>query len=159
MFGLFGSPAHTDPRLGKLVRRRGLWRGTIELTPGSPIPLALSGSRSAPSAEATQAAADLAQSFPAWQADVERALYEHYWPYSESIAAGEEPPAPEGFPRIATPDDVRAHATALFVVVAPLAGRLTVEIGYSTVWDDEHTLGVRFQGGRLIELCGSVLAR
>jgi hypothetical protein len=45
----------------------------------------------------------------------------------------------------------------VFVSVTPLSGLLTTELGYTTAWDDEHTLGARFQSGRFIELCGSVL--
>jgi len=45
----------------------------------------------------------------------------------------------------------------VFVSVTPLDGVLTTELGYTTAWDEEHTLGVRFQSGKFIELCGSVL--
>jgi hypothetical protein len=58
--------------------------------------------------------------------------------------------------RIVTPGDVWSHVSLVFVSVTPLGGVLTTELGYSTAWDDEHTLGARFQSGRFIELCGSV---
>ena len=60
-------------------------------------------------------------------------------------------------PRIAAPGDVWSHVSLVFVSVTPLSGLLTTELGYTTAWDDEHTLGARFQSGRFIELCGSVL--
>lgn len=44
-----------------------------------------------------------------------------------------------------------------FVAISPLDGSLTTELGYTTAWDEEHTLGARFAGGTFIELCGSVL--
>ena len=50
------------------------------------------------------------------------------------------------------------HTAVEFVQVTPLSGQLTVEIGYRVAWDEEHTLGARLRDGRLIELCGSVLA-
>ena len=43
------------------------------------------------------------------------------------------------------------------VSVTPLSGLLTTELGYTSAWDDEHTLGARFQLGKFVELCGSVL--
>jgi hypothetical protein len=45
-----------------------------------------------------------------------------------------------------------------FVQVAPLDGRLTLEVGLRVAWDEEHTLGARLHDGRLLELNGSVLA-
>jgi hypothetical protein len=43
------------------------------------------------------------------------------------------------------------------VSVLPLGGVPTVEIGYRAVRDEEHLLGARLRGGRLLELNGSVL--
>lgn len=50
------------------------------------------------------------------------------------------------------------HTILVFVQVTPISGVLAVEIGYQVTWDEEHTLGARFRGGQLLELCGSVLA-
>ncbi|MGH8665653.1 MAG: hypothetical protein ACREUX_15430 [Burkholderiales bacterium] len=105
MFGLFASNPFIDPQLGVLVRRRGLWRGTIELAPGVNALLALSGSRAAPAADALHIAVRLPQSFAGWRPAIEGALYEHYSPYAESVAAGEDDPPPGGLPRIDTPAD------------------------------------------------------
>lgn len=33
-----------------------------------------------------------------------------------------------------------------------------IEWGLAVAWDEEHTLGARFEGGELVELNGSVLA-
>jgi hypothetical protein len=73
------------------------------------------------------------------------------------VAAGEaDPPAP-GMPRIAAPGDVWPHVGIEHVSVLPFGGVPTVEIGYRAVWDEEHLLGARLRGGRLLELNGSVL--
>src|SRR5262245_33842779 len=71
--------------------------------------------------------------------------------------AGELPSPSEALPRIAAPGDVWSHVSLVFVSVTPLSGLLTTELGYTTAWDEEHTLGARFQSGKFIELCGSVL--
>ena len=63
-----------------------------------------------------------------------------------------------GLPTIDTPSSVWPHTGVEFVRVSPLSGELTVEIGCRVAWDEEHTLGVRLRDGRLVELCGSVLA-
>jgi hypothetical protein len=105
---------------------------------------------------ALAAARDVAQAFPSWRPAIEQALFEHYEPYDEAVAAGELP-APSEARRIAAPGDVWSHVSLVYVSVMPLSGLLTTELGYATAWDDEHTLGARFQSGNFIELCGSVL--
>jgi Domain of unknown function (DUF6985) len=157
LFGIFKSPPFHDPKLGELVRSRGLWRGklTVEAN-GSGSPLALSGTRTEPDAQALVAAREVAQAFASWRAAIEQALFDHYGPYAEAVTAGE--PSPSGtMPSIAAPVDVWPHVSLLFISVMPLSGVLTTELGYSTAWDEEHTLGARFQSGQFIELCGSVL--
>jgi len=92
-----------------------------------------------------------------WPA-IEQALFEHYEPYAEAVTAGELPSPSEALPRIAAPSEVWSHVSLVFVSITPLSGFLTTELGYTTAWDDEHTLGARFQSGKYIELCGSVLS-
>ena len=157
MFQLFRARPYTDPDLGALARRRGMWRGSIDLPSAADVPLALIGSRTAPRAEAVKIAVQLKQSIADLRPAIARALYEHYSPYAEAIAAGEEPVPLNALPAIEAPEDVWPHITVVFVAVAPLDGLLTAEIGFSTAWDEEHTLGVRFRDGRLIDLCASVL--
>ena len=60
-------------------------------------------------------------------------------------------------PAIDKAGDVWPHSTIAFVQIVPMDGELTVEIGYRTAWDEEHTLGARFQNGMFSELSGSVL--
>ena len=158
MFGFFKSPPFHDPTLGQLVRSRGLWRGS--LTVGASVsasPLALSGTRTEPDAQALAAAREVAQAFASWRPAIEQALFEHYEPYAEAVTAGELSSPAEALPRIAAPGAVWSHVSLVFVSVTPLSGLLTTELGYTTAWDDEHTLGARFQSGKFIELCGSVL--
>ena len=158
MFGLFKSPPFHDPQLGELVRSRGLWRGLLAVEPGVSVPLTLSGTRTEPHAQALAAAREVAQAFPSWRPAIEQALFEHYEPYAEAVAAGELPSPGEALLHIAAPSDVWSHVSLVFVSVTPLSGLLTTELGYTTAWDDEHTLGARFQSGEFIELCGSVLS-
>ena len=157
MFQFFRSRPYTDPDLGDLVRRRGMWRGRIDLPSAAVGPLALIGLRTAPGAEAVKIAAQLSQSIPGLRPAIARALYEHYSPYAEAVAAGEEPVPMSALPAIESPAVVGPLVSVVYVSVAPLDGQLTAEIGFSPAWDEEHTLGVRFRDGRLIELCGSVL--
>ena len=157
MFGLFKSPPFHDPKLGELVRSRGLWRGSLTVEAGVSAPLMLSGTRTEPHAQALAAAREVKQAFASWRPAIEQALFEHYEPYAEAVTAGELPSPSEAVPRIAAPGDVWSHVSLAFVSVTPSSGLLTTELGYTTDWDDEHTLGARFQSGRFIELCGSVL--
>ena len=158
MFGLFKSPPFHDPQLGELVRSRGLWRGSLTIETGVSAPLALSGTRTEPGAQALTTAREVPQAFGSWRPAIEQALFEHYEPYAEAVAAGELPSPSEALSRIVSPGDVWPHVSLVFVSVTPLSGLLTTELGYTTAWDDEHTLGARFQSGKFIELCGSVLS-
>ncbi len=156
MFGLFKSAPFSDPALGELIRSRGLWRGVIRVDSGL-TPLALAGSRTAPDPAALAAAREVAMHLVGWRHQIETALYEHYEPYAESLAAGEIQSADDALPSITSPADVWPHVSLQYISVTPLGGTLTTELGYSTAWDEEHTLGARFQGSTFIELCGSVL--
>ncbi|HEX9204359.1 MAG TPA: hypothetical protein VF853_00380 [Candidatus Deferrimicrobiaceae bacterium] len=120
--------------------------------------MALSGSRAAPDPKALDIACSISTRFPSWRPDIGRALFEHYLPYAEAVAAGEAGPPESGLPAIPEPSAVWPHTTVEFVQVTPLDGQLTVEIGYRVAWDEEHTLGARLREGQLLELCGSVLA-
>ncbi len=157
MFDLFKQRTLLDPVLGELCRARGAWRGTIMLD-GRPVPLVLAGPRSTPDPEALRLARTVAAEFPAWRPAIAAALLEHFTPYAEAVAEGEEEAPAAGLPAVDGPDGVWPHASAEFVQVAPLDRRLTIEIGYRVAWDEEHTLGAQIRDGRLIGLNGSVLA-
>jgi len=157
MSGLFRSAPVDDPQLGGFRRSRGMWRGTLLLDEAT-VPLTLSGSRAGPDPQAIGVARSISSGFPSWRSAIESALFEHHAPYAEAAAAGDAVSSDSTPPGIDAPADVWRFATAEFVQVAPLSGRLTVEIGYRVAWDEEHTLGARLRDGRLVELCGSVLA-
>ena len=140
------------------MRSRGLWRGSLTIEAGVSAPLTLSGTRTEPHAQALMAAREVPQAFGSWRPAIEQALFEHYEPYADAVSAGDLPLPSEALARIATPGEVWSHVSLVFVFVTPLGGVLTTELGYTTAWDDEHTLGARFQSGRFIELCGSVLS-
>lgn len=158
MFGLFKSPPFHDAQLGDFTRSQGYWRGSISIENGRNLPLAVSGPRSEPDAQALSIARNIAIQFPSWRPTIETALFEHYEPYGESLADDEPPPSSELVAGITSPALVWSHVSLVFVSVAPMDKVLTVELGYTTTWDEEHTLGARFQSGKFIELCGSVLA-
>jgi hypothetical protein len=155
MFGLFKSAPFSDPSLGELVRSRGLWRGTIHLDSGL-TPLALVGTRTAPDPVAL-AVARVPTQLIGWRRAIETALFEHYDPYAQSLASGQTPATNALLSSIAAPADVWPHVWLAYICVTPHGGSLTTELGYTTAWDEEHTLGARFQGSTFIELCGSVL--
>jgi hypothetical protein len=158
MFGLFKTPTFVDERLGELRRSRGAWRGTLGLGGAAPVSLVVSGPAGAPDPEAMRLARSIARDFPGWRPAIAQALFEHYEPYAEAVAAGEEEAPADALPPIREASDVWAHTTIEFVQVSPLDGHLTVEIGCRVTWDDEHTLGARLRDGELIGLNGSVLA-
>src|SRR5688572_4872859 len=105
MFGLFRPPPFRDPVLGVLERSRGRWRGQLVLA-GKTLPLAVSGSRGAPDAEALAAAKLLPGAWSSNSEAVARALVEHLEPYREAVAAGEVEPPARPLPVIAVPKDI-----------------------------------------------------
>jgi hypothetical protein len=156
MFGLFKSASFSDPLLGELSRARGFWRGTLQLGSKS-VPVALAGSRAAPDADAIAAARQVHAQLQSWHPAIETALFGHYEPYSEAVAEGKGPETSEHFPSITSPAGVWPHVSLEFVSISPLSGTLITELGYAAAWDEEHMLGARFNAGKLVELCGSVL--
>ena len=158
MLSLFKSPRFSDPQLGMLERSRGLWRGSVALHPGVIVPFALAGTRTEPDQAALRAASDLIARFPSSRTFIEKALFEHYEPYAQALATGELEVTGEPLPKLADPSEVWPHVSPVFVSVTPLSGVLTTELGIAVAWDEEHTLGARFQAGKFVELCGSVLS-
>jgi hypothetical protein len=158
MFGLFKTATFTDEALGQLQRSGGLWRGHVRLDDGAPVRLVISGSRERPDAEALNIARAMPGDFPVWRPGIAEALFEHYQPYAEAVAAGEEDAPAAGLPEIQNASDVWPHTVVDYVQVAPLDGALTVEIGLRAAWDEEHLLGVQIRDGRVLGLNGSVLA-
>lgn len=156
MLGLFKTSRYTDPALGELKYSRGLWRGTLTVD-GFPVPLAVDGSRSAPSAEALSLARSAQAHLNSCCAAFDAQLFSHYLDYAEAIATGEFEPE-EPLPALQEPSAVRAHIRPEFAAVIPLDGTLTTELGYTVAWEQEHVLGVRFRSGAFVELCASTVA-
>lgn len=157
MFGLFKSQPFRDTQLGEFMRSRSYWRGALILHEHGVAPLALAGGRSQPDPHALALARELPHLTRQLRPAIAQALFEHYQPYAEAIAeAGSS--GGWSLPPIASPQDVWSHVALSFVSVAPLDGMMTAELGYKVAWDDDHTLGARLLDGRLLELCGSVVA-
>jgi hypothetical protein len=157
MFDLFKSEPFSDPQLGELVRSRGHWRGSISLGSDESVPLAISGTRSEPDAPALQAARELGARFAGWRPSIEQALLEHYGPYAESLARGELSEASAAFPKLVDAADVWGAVSLVSVSLAFLDGKVSTELAYTTLWDEEHTVGACFEDAEFVELCGSVV--
>ena len=138
---------YRDPVMGNLVRHGGYWRGVMNLGTASGVPLLLAGPRSAPGEGSLGLARELGARYAALRPAIERALFEHYEPYSGAADV----------PRLGGPDEVWGHVSAVRVRIEALGGVDTVEIAYGTEWDPEHTVGARFQRWALAELNGSVI--
>jgi len=80
------------------------------------------------------------------------ALFEHHLPYWQEIDARDA----ERKVQLRSAAEVWPHVTLAHVIIDPLNPLFTLEIGYATVWDIEHTLGARLSDWQLVELNGSV---
>jgi hypothetical protein len=155
MLGLIRSPTYSDAALGKFDRRRGRWRGTIDLA-SVQIPLAISGGRKEPDPLALAIAKGLSDMFKRERDRLGLALYEHYEPYADAVADGELTPS-SPLPAIRSPSDVWHYLIVESASVTPLGRDLCAEVALRCAWDEEHTLGARFIGGAFVELNGSIL--
>ena len=155
LFDFLGAKPHEDKVLGVLNRKSGKWQGSIRIGTDA-VPLLVSG----PSAHPDEAALELARALPGkyagLQQEIQHHLFEHYRPYREAADRGELDDRSEPFPRMDAPRDVWAHARTEHVLIEPIEGVVTVEIGYRVAWDEEHTLGAWIREWRVFELCGSV---
>lgn len=142
VFDIFKSKSFSDPELGAFTRARGVWRGSIVLG-GETVPLALEGDGTAPDAAALTAARQAAAWFAAVRPALEAALRDHREPYADDVL-----PA----------DELWEQTHVQFVSATRMQGAMTVEVGLSVEWDEDHTLGARLRDGALVELNGSVLA-
>lgn len=156
MFGLFRRTVFVDPAVGEFRRSGGRWRGTIEIS-GRAVPLALSGPRGHPDAEAMAAATALPDTWTRNSGSVARALLEHLAPYQEAAAAGEEEAPSQRLPALGSAAEIWASVQVQSASVTLLSGKLTSEVALAAVWDEEHTLGARFHGPAFVELDGSIL--
>ena len=156
MSGLFGSPHFDDAVIGRLKRSGGVWRGTLEVGAISSVPVKLFGSGREPDAAALAAARQISAMFDAWRPSIQQALFDHYTPYGEAIAAEGQAARGTEMPALEKPEQVWDHVTLQSVAVVKMGGIVTTELVYAAAWDDDHMLGARFQSGSPVELCGSV---
>ena len=157
MFGLFRSPTYDDPLLGRFERSRGRWRGSLVLS-GKALPRAIAGTRSAPDTEALSVAKLLQAIWLGNSEAVAMALAAHLEPYREAVAAGELAPPSRSLPVLSESTDVWQFVELLSASITPIDGKLASEVALAAVWDEEHTLGARFEGAAFIKLNGSIFA-
>jgi hypothetical protein len=150
----------SDAQLGKLRFSFGfetcVWRGSIALSPGTKVPVAIVGNAEGPAPEALSMAKELAARLPSWQGDIEKALFEHYEPYAEALASGELKHRGDPLPTITRPSDVWPQISWVDASIIPVGGELATELDVTVPWDEEHTLGLLFSRGKFCALCGSV---
>ena len=158
MFGFFRTLPVTDAELGVLSHSRARWRGQLVLEGGS-VPLDIAGGRDAPDPQALALARGLPAAWSRHRDALAQALMAHYAPYQEAIAAGEEDPPIDPLPVVVRPSDVWPFVKLLSASVAPIDRKLVAEVALATAWDDEHTLGARFDASSFLELNGSILQR
>lgn len=156
MLGFFQPQPINDPTLGTLTRRGGWWVGTIALPRLGAVELRVAGSRREPDARSVELAATLPQLVSANDADIARELYEHYVPGWDAWQGGVFGERAEPFPEIKAADAVWPHVRGERVEVNAAQREFTIEIACAAAWDEEHTLGIRLDGGRVVELCGSI---
>jgi len=152
LFGFMRDPTVTDPALGVLAFSRGYWRGRLALGACPDVPLLMVGGRQGPNSAALALAQELPSRYPSMQGLIGEALFEHHLPYWQEIDARDA----ERKVQLRSAAEVWPHVTLAHVIIDPLNPLFTVEIGYATAWDIEHTLGARLSDWQLVELNGSV---
>jgi hypothetical protein len=157
VFRLFASKPFVDEQIGELKWSRGYWRGTLALPSCGIFPLCLAGTRNAPNGVGLELAKELPGRFESLKPSIQRGLFEHYQPYREAMAFGEEMDG-ERCPEIADEGTVWGFVSPAHVRIDPLGNFITVEIAFTVAWDEDHTLGARFQGWRFVELNGSIVS-
>ena len=155
MLGWFTSHPFDDPVLGRLVRSRRLWRGSILLA-GTAIPLSLAGTRRAPDPDAIAAARALPATWAANREAVTRALVDYLDAYESAVADHVIAPCAGPDPVIAQASDVWRFVEIESASVTCFGDTLVAEVALRTSWDDEHTQGARFAGGRFVEFNASI---
>ena len=149
LFDLFRRTTLEVPGLGTIERRRGVWLGSIPLGASASVPLELAGSRNGVPEVRLHLARELIGRYDALRSSIQDGLFEHYKPYLEA-------PDDHAMPAIQSASEVWGYVAIAHVRIEPLAGIETVEIGFDTNWDVEHTPAARFQGWQLVEFNGSV---
>jgi hypothetical protein len=137
------------PGLGALQRRGGVWLGAMPLGGFPSVPLELAGTHDGVPEARVRLARDLMVRYDSLRPSIQEGLYDHYKPYLEN-------PDDDGLPAIDSAAEIWDYVALAHVRIEPLAGIETVEIGFDTTWDVEHTPAARFQNWQLVEFNGSV---
>ncbi len=156
MFGLFTAKPFADETLGSFTRRGPCWTGEVHLAGYGPVELRLSGDRRGPDTASLALARELPGQYPSFKPEIENALVEHFAPYAEAHAQGARSELKAPFPQLNKAEDVWSHVDPAHVLIEPRQGTTTVELAYRVGWDEEHTVAMRLEGWRFVELCGSV---
>ena len=133
---LRGSNEVEHPVLGRLTRRRGMWRGSVTLASDATARLAVRGQRRAPDPDDLALAETIVARFGGWRPSIEAALREHA---NDAGVVAEEVPMPT------------------FVAVIELDRLPTIEFGFEVPWNDDHTIGVCLRDDVVVECNGSIL--
>lgn len=149
LFDLFKRATQEAPGFGTMERRRGAWLGTISLGVSASVPLEVAGPHDRIPEARLQLARELMIRYDALRPSIQAELYEHYRPYLET-------PDDDAVPAIHSAPEIWDYVAIAHVRIEPVAGIETVEIGFDTTWDVEHTPAARFQEWRLVEFNGSV---
>ena len=151
MFGLFKPDPIDDSQLGRLARHGGWWVGKLMLPRFGSIELRVAGGRKEPDARSIDLAARVPQLVSALDNEIARELFEH-------CTAGQGADDQSATcPQVETPGDVWPKVRGQRVEVNSGGREYTIEIACAVDWDEEHTLGLRLHGDRLVELNGSIL--
>jgi hypothetical protein len=153
LFSLLRSRIVNDPILGGFARSRGYWRGRVTLGAHRDVPLLIAGGRIGPDVAALALARQLPAHYPTLQGAIGTELFEHDGPYRDAFDRGE---IDERIPHIADAAEVWPLVTPVQVIAAPRQGRPSIEIGYASLWDVEHTLAATVVDWRLVEFNGSI---
>lgn len=134
---VLGRPQEFEhPVLGRLVRARGRWRGSLPLSGDATTRLSIRGKRREPAPDDLALATTIVDRFDLWRPSIEAALFEQA---HDAGVVVDELPQPS------------------FVAVIALGGLSTIEFGFEVPWDDEHTIGVCLRDDIVVEHNGSVL--
>ena len=121
-----------------------MWLGTIALGGSASVPFEVAGPRDRIPEARLQLARELMIRYDALRPSIQEGLYEHYRPYLEA-------PDDDAVPTIHSAPEIWDYVAIAHVRIEPVAGIETVEIGFDTTWDVEHTPAARFQEWRLVE--------
>jgi hypothetical protein len=155
LFSLLRPRTVNDLVVGTLTRRHRNWRGRVSLGAHSNVPLLTTGGRTGTDGIALALAHELPSRYATLQPEIGRALFEHYQPYWQAFEAGK---INGRIVQLTDAAEVWPHVTPVHVIVGPVSvfDRLSIEIGYSTQWDIEHTVGAIVADWHLVELNGSL---